>query len=215
MQPDQVSSSTVQNFMSGSVDLNEGEFSAPAIYAQAALLFEHATHIASQWKTGMCITNSFWMRITLKCLDIKPAEATAFRADFLALDQLMDKFQKYLPPVDQFQPMTPHGTRDLLVTLSLAYAATIQLHKNFSSRNANSNKKCLAAASALVTLLNSANFTETIYINPIMGVRVLPELWNIKSLRQFTDAVDDGLPSLDRRDTETANSLHSWDSCSW
>jgi hypothetical protein len=85
----------------------------------------------------------------------------------------MDNFLNYLPPIDQFQPSTAHGTRDLLVTLSLAYAATIQLHKNFSSRNVNSNKKCLAATSALVKLLKNANLSEAIYVNPIMGVRAI------------------------------------------
>jgi hypothetical protein len=92
----------------------------------------------------------------------------------------MDKFQNHLPPIDQFQPLTPHDTRNLLVTLSLAYAATIQLHKNFSSRNANSNKKCLAAASVLVKLLNSANLSEVVYVNPIMGVRALLHVRYVK-----------------------------------
>ena len=85
----------------------------------------------------------------------------------------MDKFQNYLPPIDQFQPSTPRGTRVLLVTLSLAYSATIQLHKIFASRNEKSNTKCLAAASALVKLLNNANLSEGVYVNPIMGVRAL------------------------------------------
>jgi hypothetical protein len=73
--------------------------------------------------------------------------------------------------MDQFHGLSPHGTRDLLVTHSLAYAATIQLHKNFASRNANSNKKCLAAALAVAKILNSANLSEVAFINPIMGVR--------------------------------------------
>ena len=106
-------------------------------------------------------------------LDIQPLQATAFRANFLALDQLMDKFHKYSTPLDQFQGLNPHATRDLLVTHSLAYTATIQLHKNFSSRNANSNRKCLDAASAVVTILNSTSLSEVVYMDPIMGVRTI------------------------------------------
>jgi hypothetical protein len=52
LQPDVLSSSTVQRFMSGILNLQEGRFSTHAIHAQAALLFERATHVAAQWKTG-------------------------------------------------------------------------------------------------------------------------------------------------------------------
>jgi hypothetical protein len=47
------SSSTVQNFMNGSFDLEEGEFSDVAIRAMASLLFERTTHAAIQWKPGV------------------------------------------------------------------------------------------------------------------------------------------------------------------
>jgi hypothetical protein len=104
-------------------------------------------------------------------VDMQPERTAAFRADFLALDQLKDKFRNYVIPMNQFQGLTPHRTRDLFVTHSLAYASIIQLHKHFTSRNANSNPKCLAAASAVVTIMNNANLSEVVYINPIIGVR--------------------------------------------
>jgi hypothetical protein len=85
----------------------------------------------------------------------------------------MDKFLTRFTPTDQFQGLDPRSTRDLLVTHSLAYASAIQLHKNFASRNANSNRKCLAAASAIVTVLNNANLSEAAFVNPIMGVGAL------------------------------------------
>ena len=75
--------------------------------------------------------------------------------------------------MNQFRGVSPHGTRDLLHTHSLAYAATIQLHKNFISSNASSNPKCLAAASAVVTILDNVNLSGLAFINPIMGVRSL------------------------------------------
>ena len=110
-------------------------------------------------------------------LDIQPRQAAAFRAEFLALDQLMDKFQNYLTPFEQFQGHIPNGTRDLLITHSLAYGATIQLHKNFASRNANSNKKCMAAASAMVMILHRANLSEPVSMDPITGVRATTGLY--------------------------------------
>lgn len=75
--------------------------------------------------------------------------------------------------MDQFRGLASLGTRDILVTHCLAYGATIQLHKNFASRNANSNQKCLDAASAVVVILNRANLSDIVYLNPIIGVRVL------------------------------------------
>ena len=46
------SSSTVQDFMGDSLDLAEGGFSDLAVGIMAALLFERATHVATQWKPG-------------------------------------------------------------------------------------------------------------------------------------------------------------------
>ena len=83
--------------------------------------------------------------------------------------------------MDQFRGLSPAGTRDLLVTHSLAYAATIQLHKNFTSRNANSNPKCLAAAAAIVTILDHVDLSELTFINPIMGVR-----WDLSQATSLT-----------------------------
>jgi hypothetical protein len=79
--------------------------------------------------------------------------------------------------MDQFQGLTSLGTRDILITHCLVYGATIQLHKNFASRNANSNQKCLGAASAVVVILNRANLSDIVYLNPIIGVRALI-IWN-------------------------------------
>jgi hypothetical protein len=53
LQPNVLSSSTVHDFMSDSLDLEEGGFSALAIHTQAALLFERATYVAAQWRAGM------------------------------------------------------------------------------------------------------------------------------------------------------------------
>jgi hypothetical protein len=103
--------------------------------------------------------------------DIQPTEATAFRASFMAVDQLVGKFQNYLTPMNLFQgTAAAHDDRDILVTYSLAYAATIQLHKNFASRNAGSNQKCLGAVSAVVMIVNKSNLSEYVHLDPIMGV---------------------------------------------
>jgi hypothetical protein len=51
--PDVRSSSTVQDFMSDSLNLKEGGFSDVAVRAMAALLFERTTHVAILWKPGV------------------------------------------------------------------------------------------------------------------------------------------------------------------
>ena len=53
LQPGILSSSTVQNFLSNSIDIQEGMFSAFTLQVQSALLFERATHVASKWKPGL------------------------------------------------------------------------------------------------------------------------------------------------------------------
>lgn len=59
-----------------------------------------------------------------------------------------------------------------LVSNGLAYAATIQLHKNFASVNINSNEKCVTAASAMVIVQNSLDLSKVVNVHPIMGVRM-------------------------------------------
>jgi hypothetical protein len=110
--------------------------------------------------------------------------------------------------MSQFQGITPNGTRDLLVTHSLAYAATIQLHRNFVSRNAHSNWKCLAAASAVVMILNNTDLSGVVYINPIIGVREGVTIEYFKCSYQSTDALVGCLPGHYGRDNEA--STPSW-----
>jgi hypothetical protein len=53
LQPGVLNSSTVQNFLSNSLDIQEGMFSAFTLQVQSALLFERATHVVSKWKPGL------------------------------------------------------------------------------------------------------------------------------------------------------------------
>ena len=133
-----------------------------------------------------------------------PQDAAAFQANFVALDRLVAKFQHYLIHMTQFQGLMPHGTRDLLVTHSLAYAATIQLHRNFAFRNANSNRKCLAAASAVVMILDNADLSGVVYINPIIGVREVITIGYLRCSYQSADALDGYLPGHYSRNNETS-----------
>jgi hypothetical protein len=121
---------------------------------------------------------------------MQPQTTAAFRTEFFVLDQLIDKFQNYMIPINQFHSLEPHETRDRLVTHSLAYAATIQLHKNFTSRNSNSTPKCLAAASAVIKILNRNDLSEVVYINPIMGVGPLGSL-KLLNADRLLDTFDD------------------------
>lgn len=70
----------------------------------------------------------------------------------------------------RIQGVTPERTRRLLMTYSLGFAATIQLHKSFASRNANSNQKCLKAANSVVRIMDTADLSGVVFVNPIMGV---------------------------------------------
>jgi len=133
-----------------------------------------------------------------------PQDAAAFQANFVALDRLVAKFQHYLIHMGQFQGLTPHGTRDLLVTHSLAYAATIQLHRNFASRNANSNRKCLAAASAVVMILDNTDLSGVVYIKSIIGVREVITIGYLRCSYQSADALDGYLPGHYSRNNETS-----------
>jgi hypothetical protein len=116
-----------------------------------------------------CLVNDGY-KMLINYLDIQPQQAAAFRAEFLALDQLTNKFQTHMTPLNQFQGLAAQDTHDRFVTFSLAYSATVQLHKNFALQNATSNQKCLTAASAVVIILSSANLSELACIDPIMGV---------------------------------------------
>lgn len=51
--PDARSSSTVQDFISDSLDLEQGRFSDIAVRAMAALLFERTTQVATKWKPSV------------------------------------------------------------------------------------------------------------------------------------------------------------------
>lgn len=104
--------------------------------------------------------------------DLSQSEAAAIQADFRSLDTLIDKYQRYLIPMDQLQRNQPYETRCRLVAYTLGHVATIQLHSRFASRNTTSNQKCLAAASSVVRVLDTADLTGVLFLNPIMGVSV-------------------------------------------
>lgn len=148
-------------------------FSPRAREAQAVVLFERATRVAARWKSGRF---DFLLRIIkilifIMLADILPQEAIDFRADFITLDGVIEKFQLFQIPMDEFQNSSSATARRLLVTHSLGYAATIQLHKSFASVNANSNQKCVNASLSMVQILTIANMPDVSYMNPIMGVR--------------------------------------------
>lgn len=164
-----VSSSTVQDFQDGLLDLQSGGFTKGAIAVQASILFERATLLSSRYRPG---SPSFTLSVNIKTdpsADLSPAEAAAIQTDFRALDTLIDKYQQYLIPMDQLERNQPYETRCLL-TYTLGHIATIQLHSPFASQNVSSNQKCLAAAFSVVRVLDTTNLNGISFLNPIMGV---------------------------------------------
>lgn len=166
---DFVSSSTVQDFQDGLLDLQSGGFTKGAIAVQASILFERATLLSSRYRPS---SPSFTLSVNIKTdpsADLSPAEAAAIQTDFRALDTLIDKYQQYLIPMDQLERNQPYETRCLL-TYTLGHIATIQLHSPFASQNVSSNQKCLAAAFSVVRVLDTTNLNGISFLNPIMGV---------------------------------------------
>ncbi|KAK1223888.1 hypothetical protein PQX77_013222 [Marasmius sp. AFHP31] len=152
------SSSTVRNFLSGSGSAGsssggEGR-SLIALYSKASILFSRATSLANSARNANRNDHTEMERL-ISCLN--------------HLDQLIDSFTS--PPAVS----SPLG----VLTRTLAYASTIQLHAAFADSNARSHNKSVAAARAaadlvsLVPVPNPGSGT-TVVLNPMLAV-----LWGI------------------------------------
>ncbi|KAJ8093953.1 hypothetical protein PM082_009836 [Marasmius tenuissimus] len=151
------SSATVRNFLSGSGSpgsLSGGEGrSLIAIYSKASILFSRATSLANSSRNANRNDPTEMERL-VSCLN--------------HLDQLIDSFAG--PPAVS-SPLA-------VLTRTLAYASTIQLHAAFADSNARSHNKSIVAARAaadLVSLVPVPNSgSGTMVLNPIFAI-----LWGI------------------------------------
>lgn len=100
------------------------------------------------------------------------AEAAAlFRAEFVRLDALIDRFRDALVPPNQISNPTPAMTRALVVAHSIAHSATVRLQGLFSQTDVLARRKRLAAARSVLGIIAAVPLRHFKYINPIMGVR--------------------------------------------
>ncbi|GBE87925.1 hypothetical protein SCP_1201510 [Sparassis crispa] len=141
---------TIESFLNNTPSSSGSGTSSLALHAKAAALYERATRLSSHWSPTM-------------------ANAEEFFANVALLDSVIDHFTASLRPIEA--ATSPHVARDLLVTHSLARAATIQLYARLSeAATGPRGTKKLIAAKASAALLNNINLNHSVYINPILAM---------------------------------------------
>ncbi|KAI9000431.1 hypothetical protein BD414DRAFT_511159 [Trametes punicea] len=147
--PDYRTALTVYNFINGGhappVSRRDSQL---ALRAKAATLFEKATALASEWSSAGQDRSGFYVR-------------------FVALDGLIDSFISSLPPIDRSG--TAEAALTLLVTHTLAHAATIQLRSNFKGHDRMNDGKDFLAAQAAALALEHVSLTSRL-ADPILAI---------------------------------------------
>ncbi|KAF7374246.1 Fungal-trans domain-containing protein [Mycena sanguinolenta] len=158
---------TVSNFLA---NVPDSGLSEAALHAKAAILFEQASRLASQYRPNM-----------------NNEQLSQFYLSFNSIDSLIEGFKVNIPSVQL------HSTREMLVARSLAHVATIQLHNPFVVENEASRLHALGAARAVVADLVRAPVNDYLYVDPIMGTLLMAtcqvfvtELGRLKSHRPRT-----------------------------
>ncbi|KAJ7643890.1 Zn(2)-Cys(6) binuclear cluster domain-containing protein [Roridomyces roridus] len=142
-----VSVGTVTSFLAHVPDNGN---SVAAFHAKAAIVFEQASRLASQYLPNM------------------PHEQLAqLEASFNAIDALIEGFKLALPAVQG--GLQSLDAREMFVIHSLAHVATIQLHNPFADEVEASRARALDAARAIVRNLGQVVVNNLVYIDPIMG----------------------------------------------
>ncbi|KAJ7451627.1 Zn(2)-Cys(6) binuclear cluster domain-containing protein [Mycena latifolia] len=138
---------TVTTFLANMPDTGT---SMSALHAKAAILFEQASRLASQYRPNM-----------------NNEQLNQLYVSFNAMDTLIEGFKLVLPTVHL------HSTREMLVIHSLVHVATIQLHNPFGAEVEASRLRELAAAQAVVANLGQVPVNDFLYIDPIMGTLLM------------------------------------------
>jgi hypothetical protein len=147
---------TVKHFLAGAYsNTNRNDSSRTAMLAKAAILCHRATYLTGQWTPNM-----------------GQREREAFNASFHSIDNLIEGFRTWIPDLPQSGANTAN-TRTLLLTHSLANAATIKLHSSFSYADPVSNQKCVKAATDMVTH-NRVDLRSLGTVNSVFGA-----LWQV------------------------------------
>ncbi|KAF7326669.1 Fungal-trans domain-containing protein [Mycena venus] len=139
--PPESSFGTVTAFLGNQPDSGT---SMAALHAKAAILFEQASKLASQYHPNMNNKRQFY-------------------ASFTSADTLIERFKLSLPTVHS------HSSREMIVTHSLAHVATIQLHNPFVMDTDASRSRVITSARTIVANIAQVPLNKFGYIDPIMG----------------------------------------------
>lgn len=138
------SGGTIAQFMAG---LNVDGFSALALHAKAAILLERSITFSARY----------------------PNHAGA--ETFEALDVVLEQFILSVPlGIGCIGPGLSAPQRSFIITQTLTHTAIIRLHAHRIHTSDVSRAKYLAAARAVVHIMNDANFAQWEHLDPIMGI---------------------------------------------
>ncbi|KAI0691507.1 hypothetical protein BC835DRAFT_1417074 [Cytidiella melzeri] len=145
----------VANLLDGLDVADPATVSPPALRAQAATLFSHASLLASRYGPGMSV-----------------ADTSTFCHTFAAVDDVITRFTSRLPPIGHVVGSNDDkDALDTLVASTLARVAVIQLHHRFSGSHARSRDVCVSCAQTVVATLQGLE-PSVKFLDPIMAVRL-------------------------------------------
>ncbi|KAJ7867970.1 hypothetical protein B0H13DRAFT_1897349 [Mycena leptocephala] len=151
---------TVTNFLANRQDSG---MSVSALHAKAAILFEQASCLSSQYRPNMENRHQFYV-------------------SFNSIDLVIERFKLSLPTVQL------NATREMLVIHCLVHVAAIQLHNPFVADTHASRLRMLDAARAIVAYLAQVPLNEFVYIDPIMGTLLMATCQVfVAELRRYRD----------------------------
>jgi hypothetical protein len=127
-----------------------------------------------------------------------PRDQAAYDAAAKSVNVLIESFRATLVPIPTYDTRNPN-IRNILLTHALVDTASIKLHWIFAYAYAASKQICLTAARNMVNY-GDLNLQEIGHINPVMGVCPFTFFIILSILLiNFLEPLDDGLPSLRRR----------------
>ncbi|KAK6992760.1 Zn(2)-C6 fungal-type domain-containing protein [Favolaschia claudopus] len=141
------SSSTVENFLT---NVPDHATSLVALHAKAAIVFDQACRLATQFTETMNHTN----------------QPNNHRAEYSRLHQVIESLKEALPPISSSEV---ESQSLLLVIYSFVHTATIQLNNPFRLHFDFSRSRAINAAIAIVDCMRQSNLPEFGYIDAIVG----------------------------------------------
>ncbi|KAK7064897.1 Zn(2)-C6 fungal-type domain-containing protein, partial [Favolaschia claudopus] len=141
------SSSTVENFLS---NVPDHATALVALHAKAAIVFDQAYRLATQFTESMNRTN----------------QPNNHCAEYSRLHQVIESLKQGLPPISSSEV---NSKSLLLVIHSFVHAATIQLNNPFRLHFDISRSRAINAAIAIVDCMRQTNLPTLGYIDAIVG----------------------------------------------